>query len=182
MWKVWTSSPTDAGEHSKNRYSFPRLVIVIIAVADAQSILEQQKQALTPEPCFAKRVQSRSSSLLTGVALVIGMTSAVLVTRSITKGIAQVKQITNELSHNLNVEVNIESKNEIGELLTNMEITIESLRDIVGQVNRSSVRIGEMSESLNQGPITARPTQHSWTAKWWISLPRLTNWLQAHQR
>jgi methyl-accepting chemotaxis protein len=75
----------------------------------------------------------------------------VLVTRSITKGIAQVKQITNELSQgNLNVEVNIESKDEIGELLTNMEITIESLRDIVGQVNRSSVRIGEMSESLNQ--------------------------------
>ena len=51
---------------------------------------------------------------------------------------------------NLNVEVNIKSNNEIGELLTNMEITIESLRDIVGQVNRSSMRIGEMSESLNQ--------------------------------
>ncbi|CAH7277680.1 Methyl-accepting chemotaxis protein [Vibrio chagasii] len=122
-----------------------------IAVADAQSILEQQKQALTPELQASEARSIQIIILLTGVALVIGMTSAVLVTRSITKGIAQVKQITNELSQgNLNVEVNIESKNEIGELLTNMEITIESLRDIVGQVNRSSVRIGEMSESLNQ--------------------------------
>ncbi|CAK1893824.1 methyl-accepting chemotaxis protein [Vibrio crassostreae] len=122
-----------------------------IAVADAQSILEQQKQALTPVLQASEKRSIQIIILLTGVALVIGMTSAVLVTRSITKGIAQVKQITNELSQgNLNVEVNIESKNEIGELLTNMEITIESLRDIVGQVNRSSVRIGEMSESLNQ--------------------------------
>ncbi|MCY9828675.1 methyl-accepting chemotaxis protein [Vibrio chagasii] len=122
-----------------------------IAVADAQSILEQQKQALTPELQASETRSIQFIILLTGVALVIGMTSAVLVTRSITKGIAQVKQITNELSQgNLNVEVNIESKNEIGELLTNMEITIESLRDIVSQVNRSSVRIGEMSESLNQ--------------------------------
>ncbi|MGR5335170.1 methyl-accepting chemotaxis protein [Vibrio gigantis] len=122
-----------------------------IAVADAQSILEQQKQALTPVLQASEKRSIQIIILLTGVALVIGMTSAVLVTRSITKGIAQVKQITNELSQgNLNVEVNIESKNEIGELLTNMEITIESLRDIVGQVNRSSVRIGEMSKSLNQ--------------------------------
>ena len=122
-----------------------------IAVADAQSILEQQKQALTPVLQASEKRSIQIIILLTGVALVIGMTSAVLVTRSITKGIAQVKQITNELSQgNLNVEVNIESKNEIGELLTNMEITIESLRDIVGQVNRSSVRIGEMTESLNQ--------------------------------
>ncbi|MCF7493893.1 methyl-accepting chemotaxis protein [Vibrio sp. L5-1] len=122
-----------------------------IAVADAQSILEQQKQALTPELQASEKRSIQIIFLLTGVALIIGMTSAVLVTRSITKGLAQVKQITNELSQgNLNVEVNIESKNEIGELLTNMEITIESLRDIVGQVNRSSVRIGEMSESLNQ--------------------------------
>ncbi|MFA0471751.1 methyl-accepting chemotaxis protein [Vibrio sp. 10N.222.51.E8] len=122
-----------------------------ISVADAQSILEQQKQALTPELQASEKRSIQIIILLTGVALVIGMTSAVLVTRSITKGIAQVKQITNELSQgNLNVEVNIENKNEIGELLTNMEITIESLRDIVGQVNRSSVRIGEMSESLNQ--------------------------------
>ncbi|NAZ98579.1 methyl-accepting chemotaxis protein [Vibrio toranzoniae] len=122
-----------------------------IAVADAQSILEQQKQALTPVLQASEKRSIQIIILLTGVALVIGMTSAVLVTRSITKGIAQVKQITNELSQgNLNVEVNIESKDEIGELLTNMEITIESLRDIVGQVNRSSVRIGEMSESLNQ--------------------------------
>lgn len=122
-----------------------------IAVADAQSILEQQKQALTPELQASETRSIQIIILLTGVALVIGMTSAVLVTRSITKGIAQVKQITNELSQgNLNVEVNIESKNEIGELLTNMEITIESLRDIVSQVNRSSVRIGEMSKSLNQ--------------------------------
>ncbi len=122
-----------------------------IAVADAQSILEQQKQALTPELQASEKRSIQIIFLLTGVALIIGMTSAILVTRSITKGLAQVKQITNELSQgNLNVEVNIESKNEIGELLTNMEITIESLRDIVGEVNRSSVRIGEMSESLNQ--------------------------------
>ncbi|WP_299692159.1 methyl-accepting chemotaxis protein [uncultured Vibrio sp.] len=122
-----------------------------IAVADAQGILEQQKQALIPELQTSEQRSIQIIILLTGVALVIGMTSALWVTRSITKGIAQLKPVINELAQgNLNIAVNIESKNEIGELLTNMEITIDSLRDIVSQVNRSSVHIGEMSQSLNQ--------------------------------
>lgn len=126
-----------------------------IAVLDAQSIIEQQKNALIPELELSEERSIQIIMLLTGIALLVGTTSAILVTRSINKGIAQVKEITNELAQgNLSVDVKVTDKNEIGQLLENMKTTIESLRDIVQQVNASSLRIGEMSESLDSVTTT----------------------------
>lgn len=126
-----------------------------IAVLDAQSIIEQQKNALIPELTVSEERSIQIIVLLTGIALLVGTTSAILVTRSINKGIAQVKEITNELAQgNLSVDVKVTDQNEIGQLLENMKTTIESLRDIVQQVNASSLRIGEMSESLDSVTTT----------------------------
>ncbi|MDK9761065.1 methyl-accepting chemotaxis protein [Vibrio sp. D420a] len=126
-----------------------------IAVLDAQSIIEQQKNALIPELELSEERSVQIIVLLTGIALLVGTTSAILVTRSINKGIAQVKEITNELAQgNLSVDVKVTDQNEIGQLLENMKTTIESLRDIVQQVNDSSLRIGEMSESLDSVTTT----------------------------
>ncbi|WP_261905199.1 HAMP domain-containing methyl-accepting chemotaxis protein [Vibrio fortis] len=126
-----------------------------IAVLDAQSILEQQKNALIPELALSEERSIQIIVLLTGIALLVGTTSAIFVTRSINKGIAQVKEITNELAQgNLSVDVKVTDQNEIGQLLENMKTTIESLRDIVQQVNASSLRIGEMSESLDSVTTT----------------------------
>ena len=126
-----------------------------IAVLDAQSIIEQQKNALIPELTVSEERSIQIIVLLTGIALLVGTTSAILVTRSINKGIAQVKEITNELAQgNLSVDVKVTDQNEIGQLLENMKTTIESLRDIVQQVNTSSLRIGEMSESLDSVTTT----------------------------
>ncbi|GMM90978.1 methyl-accepting chemotaxis protein [Vibrio fortis] len=126
-----------------------------IAVLDAQSIIEQQKNALIPELELSEERSIQIIVLLTGIALLVGTTSAILVTRSINKGIAQVKEITNELAQgNLSVDVKVTDQNEIGQLLENMKTTIESLRDIVQQVNDSSLRIGEMSESLDSVTTT----------------------------
>ncbi|KDN27437.1 chemotaxis protein [Vibrio fortis] len=126
-----------------------------IAVLDAQSIIEQQKNALIPELELSEERSIQIIVLLTGIALLVGTTSAILVTRSISKGIAQVKEITNELAQgNLSVDVKVTDQNEIGQLLENMKTTIESLRDIVQQVNTSSLRIGEMSESLDSVTTT----------------------------
>ncbi|MEZ9058487.1 methyl-accepting chemotaxis protein [Vibrio pelagius] len=126
-----------------------------IAVLDAQSIIEQQKNALIPELTVSEERSIQIIVLLTGIALLVGTTSAILVTRSINKGIAQVKEITNELAQgNLSVNVKVTDQNEIGQLLENMKTTIESLRDIVQQVNASSLRIGEMSESLDSVTTT----------------------------
>ena len=126
-----------------------------IAVLDAQSIIEQQKNALIPELELSEERSIQIIVLLTGIALLVGTTSAILVTRSINKGIAQVKEITNELAQgNLSVDVKVTDQNEIGQLLENMKTTIESLRDIVQQVNASSLRIGEMSESLDSVTTT----------------------------
>jgi len=126
-----------------------------IAVLDAQSIIEQQKNALIPELELSEERSIQIIMLLTGIALLVGTTSAILVTRSINKGIAQVKEITNELAQgNLSVDVKVTDQNEIGQLLENMKTTIESLRDIVQQVNASSLRIGEMSESLDSVTTT----------------------------
>lgn len=126
-----------------------------LAVLDAQSIIEQQKNALIPELTLSEERSIQIIILLTGIALFVGTTSAILVTRSINKGIAQVKEITNELAQgNLSVDVHVTDQNEIGQLLDNMKTTIESLRDIVNQVNTSSLRIGEMSESLDSVTTT----------------------------
>ncbi|MCG9629856.1 methyl-accepting chemotaxis protein [Vibrio sp. Isolate30] len=126
-----------------------------IVVLDAQSILEQQKNALIPELALSEERSIQIIVLLTGIALLVGTTSAIFVTRSINKGIAQVKEITNELAQgNLSVDVKVTDQNEIGQLLENMKTTIESLRDIVQQVNASSLRIGEMSESLDSVTTT----------------------------
>jgi methyl-accepting chemotaxis protein len=126
-----------------------------IAVLDAQSIIEQQKNALIPELALSEERSIQIIVLLTGIALLVGTTSAIFVTRSINKGIAQVKEITNELAQgNLSVDVKVTDQNEIGQLLENMKTTIESLRDIVQQVNASSLRIGEMSESLDSVTTT----------------------------
>ncbi|WP_117232645.1 methyl-accepting chemotaxis protein [Vibrio maerlii] len=122
------------------------------AVSQTQAILSLEKQELTPQ---LQQSESRSVQIIVALAvitLVIGTLSALFVTRSITKGIAQVKKITDELSQgNLDIKMSdtANDKNEIGQLLANMNITIESLQDIVSKVNQSSVRIGEMSESLD---------------------------------
>ncbi|MEF1228529.1 methyl-accepting chemotaxis protein, partial [Vibrio fortis] len=123
-----------------------------IAVLDAQSIIEQQKNALIPELELSEERSIQIIVLLTGIALLVGTTSAILVTRSINKGIAQVKEITNELAQgNLSVDVKVTDQNEIGQLLENMKTTIESLRDIVQQVNASSLRIvTEVDKTLQE--------------------------------
>ncbi len=128
------------------------------AVQQTQDALSQQQQQLTPQ---LLKSEAQSIQIIVGlglVTLVIGTLSALLVTRSITQGIAKVKQITEELSQgrlDIKVDSQAHDKNEIGQLLSNMQITIESLQDIVSKVDQSSVRVGEMSESLDQITTTS---------------------------
>jgi len=131
-----------------------------VAVEEAKAVLDQQQQSLIPLLNDGEERSIQIIVLLTGVALFVGTISAILINRSISSGIKQVKEITNELAEgNLNVDVKITDKNEIGQLLENMKKTIESLRDIVSQVNSSSLRVGEMSQSLNQ--VTDTSSAHA---------------------
>ncbi len=83
-------------------------------------------------------------------AVVIGIACAYTVASSIGKGIRKVKRISTELSKgNLSIEVLVEGKDEIGELLANMRETILSLRDIVDKVNLSCYKVAQMSEELS---------------------------------
>lgn len=95
------------------------------------------------------------------IAIVISTFIALAVARSIIRGISSVKSVASELAQgNLAMDVKVVGKDEIAELLGNMKVTIESLRDIVQQVDESCNKVGHMSEELttitdqtNQGSI-----------------------------
>lgn len=84
------------------------------------------------------------------VSTVLAIIIAFLITHSIRIGIDTVKRVSSELaSGNLAVEVKVEGKDEISDLLSNMRDTILSLREIVTGVNDSCVKVGQMSEELS---------------------------------
>ncbi|MDC5804830.1 methyl-accepting chemotaxis protein [Vibrio europaeus] len=84
------------------------------------------------------------------LAFIVGIVTALAITRSIRIGIDKVKQISSQLAEgDLSNDVEIKGKDEIAELLKNMRTTILSLRDIVGKVNDSCIKVGQMSEELS---------------------------------
>ncbi|WP_254792459.1 methyl-accepting chemotaxis protein [Vibrio vulnificus] len=111
--------------------------------------IEEQTQ-LTAELQEKKKQTIEVILGLAVAAVVIGIACAYTVANSIGKGIRKVKRISTELSKgNLSVEVVVEGKDEIGELLANMRETILSLRDIVDKVNLSCYKVAQMSEELS---------------------------------
>jgi methyl-accepting chemotaxis protein len=84
------------------------------------------------------------------VALLIGIVVAVLLTRVITQPVVQAMNVANELSNgNLNMAIEVDSKDEMGLLLTAMKNMVEKLRGIVSDVQTAADNVASGSQELS---------------------------------
>ncbi|MEZ8100886.1 methyl-accepting chemotaxis protein [Vibrio bivalvicida] len=110
----------------------------------------EEQHVLSEELLEAKEDTIEIIVTLAILALIVGIATALAITRSIRIGIDKVKVISSQLAEgDLSNDVEIKGKDEIADLLSNMRTTILSLRDIVGKVNDSCIKVGQMSEELS---------------------------------
>tara|TARA_Y100001960_G_scaffold262262_1_gene283625 strand:+ start:1623 stop:3572 length:1950 start_codon:yes stop_codon:yes gene_type:complete len=111
----------------------------------------EQQDVLIPQLQERKEQTVTAIFMASAIAILIGISFAVWVRHSILSGISRVKVVSQHLSDgNLAIKIENNSRDELGELLDDMQVTIVSLRDIVSEVLGSSSRAGVMSEELSQ--------------------------------
>ena len=96
---------------------------------------------------------SRSSGVMIGgliIALILGFLFAVVITRAITrpigKGVAFAQQIA---KGDLTAEIEVDQKDEIGDLARALKFMIEKIRDIVGNIRLSADSIASASQQMS---------------------------------
>ncbi len=96
---------------------------------------------------------SRSSGVMIGgliIALILGFLFAAIITRAITrpigKGVAFAQQIA---KGNLTAEIDVDQKDEIGDLARALKFMIEKIRDIVGNIRLSADSIASASQQMS---------------------------------
>lgn len=123
-------------ENGKTRYG------IVNATRDAGlktifSISEARYNALVKK-------QQRDMIVICGVSILILLIVIYFVTRSIVSPIEKLMKVTEELAEgNLNAEIDVDNKDEIGRLA-------ESMKKLVGRLNEYIVYIDEISQSLNR--------------------------------
>jgi methyl-accepting chemotaxis protein len=89
-------------------------------------------------------------SALLAVALLLGMVFGILITRSITKPLVAGVEVAERIANgDLTAQVEITSKDEVGQLQTAMSHMVQSLRTLVGQTVQISAGIASASNQLH---------------------------------
>jgi methyl-accepting chemotaxis protein len=84
------------------------------------------------------------------VAVVFGIFTAVFMTRGITRPIVKAVDVANQLSNgDLSVQIEVDSKDETGQLLAAMKNMVEKLRDIVGDVRTAADNVAAGSQEMS---------------------------------
>lgn len=96
---------------------------------------------------------SRSSGVMIGgliIALILGFLFAIVITRAITrpigKGVAFAQQIA---KGDLTAEIDVDQKDEIGDLANALKFMIEKIREIVGNIRLSADSIASASQQMS---------------------------------
>ncbi|WP_265822284.1 HAMP domain-containing methyl-accepting chemotaxis protein [Geovibrio ferrireducens] len=116
-----------------------------IAVAGMEQTTAIARQAVSV-------LNASAFTVMTGliIALIIGVTLAVIMTRMITKplfmGVEFARQVA---AGNLDAHIDLESKDEIGQLAASLREMIAKLREIVSDVKSSSENVSSGSEQLS---------------------------------
>jgi methyl-accepting chemotaxis protein len=100
----------------------------------------------------SSNLASASTTVVVGlvIALLIGIVVAILLTRVITQPVVQAMNVANELSNgNLNMTIEVDSKDEMGMLLTAMKNMVEKLRSIVADVQTAADNVASGSQELS---------------------------------
>jgi methyl-accepting chemotaxis protein len=88
--------------------------------------------------------------ILSLMAILLALGFAFWVTRSITRPLAEAVEVANNLADgNLNVRINVESKDETGQLLTAMQTMVAKLTEIITAVRASADSLASASEQIS---------------------------------
>lgn len=118
----------------------------------------QKVEALAGEEMTAAKAEGQSAKntaiaviiIITIAALLIGMLLGMLITRSITKPIAGGVEIADRLAGgDLTMEINVDGKDEVSQLMNSMKNMVTSLRGVVTDVIAASDNVASGSQELS---------------------------------
>ena len=117
-----------------------------VSVAKATELAQSGNSLLT------KAMNSTRALIImfTLCSLIVGTLLSIIVTRAITKAMALGVAFTEEISNgNLNAKLDIDQKDEIGQLATALKTMSERLRDIVEQIQGAASQVSSGSQQLS---------------------------------
>ena len=132
-------------------------------VKDAIHKLEENAKQLAEESntrmdkqegMFADRAKHTNTIMITLslIAIVLSIIVTLIITRSITIPVGVGVAVAKRLSEgDLNAEIKVDSKDEIGNLMTALKVMVDKLRNVVVDVKTASDNVASGSEQLSSG-------------------------------
>jgi len=122
-------------------------------IADINSLILFQKEVVDNQGKEARQTYeaARQLMLTLGIAaMVLGLLAAYLVTRAITRPLADAVQVANSLSQgDLTTKIEVRSRDETGQLLQAMQNMVEKLSQIIGEVRGAADNLSSASEEVS---------------------------------
>ena len=130
------------------------LVAAQTAVINQLAVLlnyEKENMREAAEAATATYVQSRTLMFMLGVvSVLLGVGIAFLITRSVTRPLAEAVETANHIADgNLTVSVEADSKDETGQLLFAMKLMVDKLSAIIGDVRTAAGQLSNASEEVS---------------------------------
>jgi len=119
---------------------------VSVIVQEEQSLMALRKEAAHDASGFVVYV------IIIGglIAIIMSLTIGILISNSITNPIGRAVVIANQIARgDLTVEVDTSGKDEVGKLLSALQLTVTSLKAIMGNISDASTRLGGASGHLS---------------------------------
>jgi methyl-accepting chemotaxis protein len=90
--------------------------------------------------------------IIAGIALLIGALTAFLITRSITRPLATALGVSNRLAEgDLTATIEVDSKDETGQLLSSMKNMVAKLKEVVADVRTAADNVASGSQQMSSG-------------------------------
>ncbi|MGC9965054.1 MAG: methyl-accepting chemotaxis protein [Syntrophobacteraceae bacterium] len=141
---TWASTDEIATRRAKVAYE-----AMDITKAAADASLQDTK---TIANATVSKLSFSSTVMVVGLllAIILGACIALFVTRAIVNPLTNALDISNKLSEgDLRVKIDVDSKDETGQLLTAMQHMVAKLREIVGEVKRAGDNVSAGSQELS---------------------------------
>lgn len=134
------------------------------AITSLDNLVDYQDKVNRDKAESAKKAYAEARALmlgLSGVAIVLSVLIAFLITRSITRPMATAVDITKRLSEgDMTVKIEVSRKDETGQLLLSMKNMVANLTGIISEVRAAANNLGSAS---NQVSITSQTLSQSST-------------------
>jgi methyl-accepting chemotaxis protein len=163
---ILTISTTFIGMYNMSRVQSNLDNIVKATAADSKSstVKAEAAKAGDTESLYAESVKMYKNSrllmfVLTGIVIALAALIAMFLTRGIVRPLNNAVYIANALaSGNLNKDVEVKNKDEVGQLLASMQIMVKKLRGVIANVKivadnvaGGSQQLSDSSDFLNKG-------------------------------